>query len=371
MEGVNSMEPLRLGLIGLGGMGKSHLAKEVTLDEVRFVGVADISRAAVEEVKRTYGLPGFDDFHQLIDSGSCEAVLVATPHPFHAPIALYAIERGLHVLSEKPIAVTVHEADRMIEAADRAGVKLGVMFQTRTEPHYRKAHELLEAGAIGAIYRSVMVASHWYRSQAYYDSGDWRGTWRGEGGGVLMNQSPHSLDLFIWLGGQPRRLRASTKNRFHRIEVEDTAEALLDYGDGHTGYLYTTTAEWPGEDRFDFVGESGRLTIQDKAIRLYRLDRSIREHVATNAMWGKPTGDWETISAEPLASGHHAVVRQFARSIRLGEPLVATGVDGLRSLELANAIMLAGDTGESITLPLDRDAYDRFLERKRAAVPTS
>jgi predicted dehydrogenase len=365
------MEPLRLGLIGLGGMGKSHLAKEVGLDEVRFVGVADISHSAVEEVKRTYGLPGFEDFRELVDRGNLEAVLIATPHPFHAPIALYAIDRGLHVLSEKPIAVTVREADRMIAAADRRGVKLGVMFQTRTEPHYRKARELLEAGAIGPIYRSVMVASHWYRSQAYYDSGDWRGTWRGEGGGVLMNQSPHSLDMYIWLGGHPRTVRASTATRFHRIEVEDTAEALLEYEEGHTGYLYTTTAEWPGDDRFDFIGESGRLTIQDKGIRLYRMGRSIRENVATNAMWGKPTGSWESIEIDPSTGGHHAVVRQFARSIRLGEPLIATGVDGLRSLELANAIMLAGDTGETVTLPLDRDAYDRFLDRKRNDVPTT
>jgi predicted dehydrogenase len=359
------MESLRLGLIGLGGMGKSHLAKEMALEEVSFVGVADVSRAAVDEVTQTYGLPGFDDYRDLMDGGRCEAVLIATPHPFHAPIALDAIERGLHVLSEKPIAVTVREADRMIEAAARAGVKLGVMFQTRTESHFRRAHELLAAGAIGRVYRSVMVASHWYRSQAYYESGAWRGTWSGEGGGVLMNQSPHSLDMFIWLGGHPTAVRATTDTRFHRIEVEDTAEALLDYGDGHTGYLYTTTSEWPGEDRFDFIGESGRLTIQDKAVRLYRMDESIRESIATNAVWGKPTGRWESIDVEPSTGGHHSVVRQFARSIRLGEPLIATGEDGLRSLELANTIMLAGHSGQTVALPLDRDAYDAFLELKR------
>jgi predicted dehydrogenase len=348
-------------------MGKSHLAKEVSLPEVTFVGVADVSRSAVDEVSRTYGLPGFYDYRDLIASAQCEAVLIATPHPFHAPIALHAIERGLHVLSEKPIAVTVREADQMIDAAARAGVKLGVMFQTRTESHYRKAHELLRDGAIGRVYRSVMVASHWYRSQAYYDSGAWRGTWNGEGGGVLMNQSPHSLDMFIWLSGHPTGVRAMTDTRFHRIEVEDTAEALLDYGSGHTGYLYTTTSEWPGEDRFDFVGEAGRLLIQDRTIRLYRMDGTIRESIGSNAMWGKPTGQWETIEVESSNSGHHAVVQQFARAIRLGEPLIATGDDGLRSLELANAIMLGGHHGETVRLPLDRDAYDAFLRFKRGS----
>jgi predicted dehydrogenase len=180
-----------------------------------------------------------------------------------------------------------------------------------------------------------------------------------------MNQSPHSLDMFIWLGGQPTAVRAKTDTRFHRIEVEDTAEALLDYGSGHTGYLYTTTSEWPGEDRFDFVGEAGRLIVQDRTLRFFRMDGTIRDSVATNAMWGKPSGQWETIEIEQSSGGHHAVVRQFARAIRFGEPLVATGEDGLHSLELANAIMLGGHTGETVQLPLDRTAYDEFLRLKR------
>jgi predicted dehydrogenase len=359
------MEPLRIGLVGLGGMGKNHLAKETTLGEVSYVGVADVSRPAVDDASRTYGLPGYYDFKQLIESGACEAVLIATPHPFHAPIAQYAMARGIHVLTEKPIAVTVREADAMIEAASRAGVLLGVMFQTRTEAHYRRAHELLATGAIGKVYRSVMVASHWYRSQAYYNSGSWRGTWLGEGGGVLMNQSPHSLDIFIWLGGRPTSVRARTDTRYHQIEVEDTAEALLDYADGHTGYLYTTTAEWPGDDRLEFTGETGKLVIQDRTVRLYRMGKSIREAVATDAMWGKPTGEWETVDVPPANSGHALVVQQFARSVRLGEPLIATGEDGRRSLELANAILLAGEKGTTITLPLDRNSYDDFLASKR------
>lgn len=362
------MEPLRLGLIGLGGMGRSHLAKENALDEVRFVAVADVVPEAVQRATDEFGLKGYTDYRELIDTGEAEAVLIATPHPFHAPIARYAMQRGLHVLTEKPISVSVSEADGMIAAAREAGVTLGVMFQTRTEPVYRKAHELLASGAIGRIYRSVIVASHWYRSQAYYDSGSWRGTWSGEGGGVLMNQSPHSLDIFIWLGGMPRRVQARAWTRGHRIEVEDTVEALLDYEPGHTGYLYTTTAEWPGEERYELTGDRGKLIISNRSIRLYRMQKPLEEEIATNAMWGKPEGAWETVEIEEAPSGHAEVVKQFARSIRLGEPLIATGVDGRNSLELANALLLSGFEGVPVELPVDRRSYDQFLAKKRSVI---
>lgn len=360
------MQPVQLGLIGLGGMGRGHLEKEIALSEVQFAGVADVAKESVDEISAQYGIPGFYGYQQLVDSGRCEAVLIATPHPFHAPIARYAIERGLHVLSEKPIAVTVAEADQMIATAERAGVRLGVMFQTRTEPHVRQAHDLLAEGAIGRVYRSVMIASHWYRTQNYYASGAWRGTWKGEGGGVLMNQSPHSLDVFIWLGGKPRRVQSRVDTRIHRIQVEDTVEAMIDYDEGHTGWLYTTTAEWPGENRFEFTGDRGKLVIQDQALRLYRMDKSLRDETETGEKWGKPAGGWETVEIEPTTAGHARVVQQFARSIRLGEPLIASGEDGRNSLELANALLLSGYRQKPVTLPLDRDEYDRFLADKRA-----
>lgn len=359
------MEPLRLGLVGLGGMGRNHLTKENALDEVRFVGVADVVPEAVRRAAEEFGVSGYGDYHALIDAGEAEAILIATPHPFHAPIALYAIQRGLHVLSEKPISVSVSEADRMIEAARSAGVVLGVMFQTRTEAIYRQAREILESGQIGRVYRSTIVATHWFRTQAYYDSGSWRGTWRGEGGGILMNQSPHSLDMFIWLGGMPRRVQGRVETRAHRIEVEDTVEALLDYEPGHTGYLYATTAEWPGEDRYEFTGDRGKLVIAEKSVRLYRMNQSLGEDLASGAVWGKPVGAWETVEVEKTPAGHAEVVRQFARAIRLGEPLIATGEDGRNALELANALLLAGFEGEKVDLPLDRATYDRFLALKR------
>lgn len=360
------MEPLRLGLVGLGNMGRSHLEKEQGLDEARIVAVADVAHRAVDEARERYGVRGFSSPEELIDADEVEAVLIATPHPFHAPIAIRAAERGLHVLTEKPIAVAVSEADRMIEACQRAGVQLGVMFQLRTDPIHRQAREIVESGAIGELYRTTLIATAWYRTQAYYDSGAWRGTWSGEGGGVVMNQAPHSLDLFVWLGGRPSRVEGRAWTRGHRIEVEDTVAATLEYANGATGYVYTTTAEWPGENRLELVGDRGKLIVLNDQIRLYRTEKSLQEDIDTNpAPFGKPSGDWEDVPVQPGPSGHAEVVRRFARAVRRGEPLVATGEDGLAALELANALLLAGYTRCPADLPLDRGAYDAFLAEKR------
>jgi predicted dehydrogenase len=362
------VEPLRIGLVGLGTMGRGHLEKEQALEEAKIVGVADVVPAAVQAAREKYGVRGFDSYEALIESGEVDAVLIATPHPFHAPIAIRAAERGLHVLSEKPIAVTVAEADAMVAAAKRANVRLGVMFQTRTDPVFQAARRILDSGEIGQIYRTTMVATAWYRTQAYYDSGAWRGTWTGEGGGVVMNQAPHSLDVFVWLGGQPSKVQARAWTRGHRIEVEDTVTAMLEYASGATGYLYTTTSEWPGENRFEFVGDRGKLQLLDGQLRVYRLDKPLREEIDTGEHWGKPTGRWEDVDVESRKPDHAEVVRQFARAVRLGEPMVATGEDGVRQLELANALLLSGYTGNAVDVPLDRGAYDRFLEGQRAAV---
>lgn len=359
------MERLRIGLVGLGTMGRSHLDKARALDEAAIVAVADMVRAAVDEMRDTYGVRGFYSYQEMVDSGEIEAILIATPHPFHCPIALYAAERGVHVLTEKPIAVTVGEADRMVAAAREHGVTLGVMFQQRTDPVYARAKEIVEAGALGALYRTTLIANGWYRTQAYYDSGAWRGTWRDEGGGVVMNQAPHSLDMFVWLGGMPSRVEARAWTRGHRIEVEDTVSAMLEYPTGATGYLYTTTAEWPGENRFELIGDRGKLVVLNDRIQLYRLDKPLQEEIDGGAHWAKPTGSWEDVAVEPAPWGHAQVVRRFARAVRQGEPLVATGEDGVHALELANALLLSGYRRVPVDLPLGRDTYEAFLAEQR------
>lgn len=363
------VNPVRIGLVGVGGMGAGHLEEEHgAVEEVRFTALCDVDKAALARQGQRYDLPTFDDYHALIDSGLCEAVLIATPHPFHAPVACYAAEHGVHVLSEKPIAVTVSQADAMLEAARVHGVVLGVMFQERTTPVHRTARRLISSGIVGPLYRVSLIASHWFRSQRYYDSGSWRGTWTGEGGGVLMNQAPHSMDLLVWLGGQPQQVTAQALTRAHAIEVEDTVSALLDYGDGRTGYFYTTTAQYPGQMRLELSGEHGQLVIEDDALKFFRLARPFSESLLDEAPFQRPAGEWESVPLdEQEGTGHAEVVRRFALAIRTGTPLVADGMDGLRSLELANALLLSGYTQRPVTLPLDRARYDAFLAEKRAA----
>lgn len=360
------MEPLRLGLIGLGVMGREHLRKEQGLAEVRFTAIADVVPEVVQRYSSEYNLPGFTSPEALIDSGLCEAVLIATPHPWHAPIAQYAARRGLHILCEKPIAVTVAQADAMIATAQEHGVLLGIMFQSRTHPLWRRARELLADGAIGPLYYVSHTAVH-YRTQAYYDSAAWRGTWQGEGGGVIMNQAPHDLDLLIWLSGLPRRVVAQAQTRWHRIEVEDTLQALLEYEGRQRGYLYVTTAEWPPHNRYEFVGERGKLVVEDNRLLLFALDRPLPEEIMTAPHGQRPAGEWRDLTPDPAPWGHAEVVRQFARAIRLGEPLAATGEDGRRALELGNALLLAGFTGQPVAIPVDRSAYEAFLAERQAA----
>jgi predicted dehydrogenase len=211
-----------------------------------------------------------------------------------------------------------------------------------------------------------MIASHWFRTRPYYESGSWRGTWVGEGGGIIMNQAPHSLDTFIWLGGMPRRVTAQAFTRAQPIETEDTVSALLDYGGGHTGYFYSTTAQWPGELRMEFSGELGQLVITDSAISLYRLEKSLSESLRDLPKFKRPAGEWEDVPLDEEDDGGHVkVVHCFALAIRRQGELVADGQDGLLSLELANALLLSGYTGRPVDLPLDRAEYDRFLAAKR------
>ncbi len=222
------MDTVRFGIIGVGGMGSGHARNMPFIDEVELTAVCDISPQALGVATEAFGVPGFATHTELLDSGLVDAVIVATPHYFHPPIAIDAMERGIHVISEKPMAVTVSGAEAMIEAARRTGVVFSVMFQQRTLPVSQAAKRLVDEGRLGELYRTLLIDSH-FRSQAYYNSAGWRATWKGEGGGVLLNQAPHGMDLFTWLGGMPSRVIAKVATRQHTIEVEDEATALIEY----------------------------------------------------------------------------------------------------------------------------------------------
>lgn len=360
------MEKVRFGVIGTGGMGSGHCRTMEEIEEAQLTAVCDIAEDVARSVGEKYGVPWYTDAGELLDSGLVDAVIIATPHYFHPPIAIEAFKRSIHVLSEKPIAVTVSAADAMIQAAEASGCKFGVMYQMRSSGRMQLARRIVEEGRLGEIYRTLMVMG-WYRSQAYYDSGGWRATWTGEGGGVLINQAPHSLDLFTWLGGMPSRLTGSTRTRRHQIEVEDEAFAVLEYANGAHGYLYASTIEAPGDDRLELCGDRGKLILTGSNIDFYELKTPIGQHVReATEMWSSPEAVKVPLEVPEGGGGHADITRNFARAILHGEPLIAPGKEGINAVEMINAIILSGHTGKSVDLPVDRPAYDALLEQLKA-----
>ena len=360
------MEKLRYGIIGTGGMGSGHAKTMQDIEEVALTAICDIVPEVAEAVGEEYNVPYFTDYHDLINSDLVDAVMIATPHYFHPEIAIYAMEKGIPALSEKPIAVTVSQADAMIATAKRTGVPFGVMHQTRCGPVWQAAHKIISEGRLGEIYRTMLVYAD-YRSQAYYDSAGWRATWDGEGGGVLINQSPHALDRFTWLGGLPSRITAITKTRDHKIEVEDVACALLEYPNGGVGYAYCCTNEWPKSDIMEFAGEKGKLQIIGDDLRFWEIPEGVH-HTSntTDKMWGGPESNEVLIDLEEHETGHKAILRNFARHILYGEPLISPGIEGINAVEMINGMILSGHTGEPVNVPVDRARYDALLANLRA-----
>jgi len=359
------MSKVRMAVIGTGGMGSGHIRFIRGLDEAELTAVCDIDPAVCRRVAEENGVRGFTDYRELVDSGLAEAVTIATPHYDHPPIAVYAMQKGLHVLSEKPVAVTVKGAEAMNRAAAESGVRYAVMYQRRTTPLYRAARKLVDAGRLGELYRTCCIDTH-FRSQAYYDSAGWRATWAGEGGGVTINQAPHGIDLFVSLGGLPARVDAHTATRRHRIEVEDEASALLEYANGAIGYYHTSTNEAPSSEYIELCGDKGKLVIANGQLSFWRLETPVQEYSdGTGAMWGRPEAVLEADHMEELEesreSGHAAVIRNLARAILHGEPLVTPGVEGLLSVEFINALILSGRQGRPVDLPLDREEYEAFI----------
>ena len=360
------MSVIRFGIIGVGGMGNGHARNLPQIPEVELTAVCDISPAALNLATENYGVPGFDRHEDLLNSGLVDAVIVATPHYFHPPISVAAMEKGIHVISEKPIAVTVSGAEWMNETASKTGVIFAVMFQQRTFPVYQAAKKLVAEGKLGELYRTLMVDTH-FRSQAYYNSAGWRATWKGEGGGVLLNQAPHGMDIFTWLTGMPSKVSAQVNTRQHDIEVEDEAAALLEYPNGAIGYIIETVNEVPNGTRIELCGEKGKLVLDSQGLQFWQVQPGVKAYSdASPEMWGRPEVVKQEIALVDREQGHSAIVRNVAMAILRGQPLISPGTDAIYSLELANAMILSGHRGEPVYLPVDRKAYDTFIEIKRA-----
>ncbi len=357
------MAKVRIGVVGVGGMGQGHCEALGQVTEAKLAAVADCDAKTAHRVGEKFGVSSFGDHRELVRSRLVDAVVVATPHYFHPPIAIDAFRAGLHVLSEKPISVTVREADRMIAAAKKSGKVFSVMYQLRNDPKFRAARKLLDEGRVGALIRVQMVIGY-YRSQAYYDSGGWRATWKGEGGGVLFNQAPHMLDIFGWLAGVPKYVTAQTRTRLHDIEVEDEAFALLEYENGAHGYLYASVTEAPTTSRLEIVGDKGKILIEGDEFKFWELDPPVSQFTRTSKqMWAGPQAKPVPVTLEKREATHAAILRNFCRAVLYGEERLTPGEEGLYSVELADAMTLSSHAKRTVKLPISRAGYEALMAK--------
>ncbi len=359
------MNSVRLGIVGMGNIGKHHASylRAGQVPRAELVAVCSPSPSKLEAYKP---LAIYQDPLELIRSRTIDALLIATPHYQHTTLGIAALEAGLHVMVEKPISAHKADAARLIAvAAQRPELVFGAMFQLRTEPRYLKIQNLLRSGELGQVIRVNWINTDWFRTEAYYASGGWRATWKGEGGGVLLNQALHNLDTLYWLFGRPARVRAFCQlGKFHQIEVEDQVTAYLEWPDGASGIFVTSTGEAPGSNRLEITGSRGRLVLENDRLTFVRNEADMLEFSRTaKTGFGKP----EVWNAEvPFSNSpaqHASLMQNFVEAILDKKPLVAPGADGLGSVELANAMLYSGLTQQTVEFPLDSAAYEQKLQQ--------
>lgn len=358
------MNEVRLGVVGMGGMG-SHHARKVAEGKVPRARLAAVCDADAKRLEPWKDAAKFARSAELIRSGTVDAVVIATPHYAHTTVGVDALRQGLHVLVEKPISSHVADAERLIAARARPDQVFAAMFNMRTDDYYIKLRNLIRRGELGSVLRYQWTVTNWYRTQNYYNSGGWRGTWEGEGGGVLLNQAPHNLDLLWWMFGRPSKLRAFCHfGKYHRIEVEDEVTAYLEYESGATGVFIASTGEAPGTNRLEIAADRGRVVFENDQIVFNRTVEPVPVHRAgSDKLYAVP----ETWNAVVPAAGHGGqhveVLKNFADAILDGAPLIAPAEDGLYSVELANAMIYSSVKNETVTLPLDGQAYEGVLQQ--------
>jgi predicted dehydrogenase len=365
------MKPVRLGIIGLGNIGNLH-AEYLLAGKVQNCVLTAVSTRSSEKLAtfQQRGLKTFADGMDLIRSGEIDAVLIATPHFQHPAMGIAAFEAGLHVLVEKPIAAHKADAERLIAAHKKhPHLVFGAMFQLRAESRYREIKKIITDGRLGSIVRLSWIVTEWFRTDAYYASNAWRGTWKGEGGGVLINQCLHQLDMLQWLLGMPARIRSFVAlGRFHKIEVEDDVTAYLEFPNGATGTFISTTGEAPGTNRLEISGDKAKILLEYDRALLFQNETSAVELCASAKLgFQKPEIKKSDIPLIPENPQHATITQNFVNAILSGTELIAPGAEGIQSIELANAMLYSGLIGQTVELPLDGAAYEKKLNELIAA----
>ena len=356
---------IRLGIAGVGNMGKYHaqLVSEGAIPGCRLTAVCDKD----EDVLEGYpNLPVFTDSSAMIHSGHIDAILIATPHYFHTTIGIEALKAGLHVLMEKPLCVHKADCERLLRAHTNPRQIFAIMLNQRTDPYYQKIRQLVRDGELGRICRVNWTITDWFRTQAYYRSSEWRATWAGEGGGALLNQSVHNIDLFQWIFGMPATVRSLCQlGRYHDIEVEDSVSAIFEYKDGMTASFITSTGEAPGINRLEIAGERGMMVLEGRTLTFRRNEIPMSEFSEqSHEHYGRPPF-WDVSIPLPNHRGgqHAGVLRNFTNAILHGEPLLSPAREGMNSVELINAILMASLQDTTVQLPISASGYEKLLKK--------
>jgi len=363
------MDKVRIGILGAGNMGKNH-SKTLFENQVEgavYTAICDINPERFAFIRENYpGVKTFNTAAEMYKSGEIDAVIIATPHYDHPAQAIEALDHNIHVMCEKPAGVYTKDVREMNERAKKSDSVFAIMFNQRTNPTYIKMKEMIENGELGEIKRTNWIITNWFRTQHYYDSGDWRATWAGEGGGVLINQCPHNLDLWQWICGMPSKVTAFChEGKWHDIEVEDDVTAYVEYPNGATGVFVTTTADAPGTNRFEIVGDKGKLVCEGSKLVFYKLKTPAKELIF-DCKQSFVSPEYEVIDIDTSGENpqHKGVLIAFAANILHGKPLVAEGWEGINSLTISNAMYMSSWLGKTISLPLDEDLFYEELSKR-------
>jgi predicted dehydrogenase len=367
---MTNEKKIKIGIIGIGNMGSVHVDHVIDLNNTELAAVCDIDEEKLQAVTDKIEVPAFASYQDMLNSVELDGIVIATPHYSHPDITLAAFAKGINVLVEKPIAVHVNDAQRMIDGYNEArkthpNLIFEAMFMQRTYGHWRKIKEMIDSGELGQLIRTTWIITDWFRTQYYYDSGDWRATWGQEGGGVLMNQCPHNLDLYQWLVGMPKHVHGFvTFGKHHNIEVEDEVTGYFEHENGMVGHFITTTGESPGTNRLEIVGENGKLVYENGEIVFYRNAwSSIKQIQESDKGFERVKYEKEVVEFEHHGTGgHELIIENFADAILNDAILVAPAPEGLPSVMINNSIILSAHKKQTITLPIDGAEYEALLQ---------
>ena len=361
------MKSVRIGIVGIGNIGTAHtnLIFSGGVDGLKLTALCDISNERKEYCKTNYpDVSFFCNYEEMIKSGKIDAVIIATPHKFHADMAITALNNGLNVLVEKPVDVTVTKAKELNDVAKKSGKVFAIMFNQRTNPLFIKAREIVKSGELGEIKRTNWIITNWYRTQNYYDSADWRATWSGEGGGVLINQAPHNLDLWQWICGMPDEITAFCDiAKYHNIEVEDDVTIFARYKNGAMGTFITTTGEYPGTNRLEISGAKGKIVLENGILKWWKLPESERDFCFDdNYDINGINIEYSEYKPDTSGEGHLGILKNFSKQILFGESAVSSGYEGINELEISNAAYLSEWKGNvAVKLPIDSNEFDKYF----------